>query len=101
VATKLLLYLAKRGQPDILTAMSFLTSRIQNPTAEDLKKLKRVLKYLNETRDIKLRFSCDRDIVIIAYVDSLFGCHSDAKERTGAMISLGDGAVRSRSNKQH
>ena len=42
-----LLYIAKRVRPDILTAVSFLSTRIQAPTDEDWVKLLRVLKYLN------------------------------------------------------
>jgi hypothetical protein len=98
--TAKLLYIAKRARPDILTAVSFLTSRVQNPTVEDNKKLMRVLKYLNGTKNLKLRLSCEKDMVIICYIDSSFGCHPDAKGHTGAMISLGGGAVRSRSTKQ-
>jgi hypothetical protein len=38
-----LYYLAKRVHPQILTAISYLASRVSNPTAEDQKKLDRVL----------------------------------------------------------
>jgi hypothetical protein len=41
-----LLYLAKRARPDILVAVTFLTSRVQAPTVSDNAKLYRVLKYL-------------------------------------------------------
>ena len=36
--TAKLLYLAKRVRPDLLTAISFLTKRVQSPTAEDMRK---------------------------------------------------------------
>eukprot|EP01038_Epipyxis_sp_PR26KG_P018905 gene18905-26771_t len=38
-----LLYVSKRARPDILTAVSLLTSRVQNPNVEDEQKLQRVL----------------------------------------------------------
>lgn len=50
-AVATLLYIAKRGRPDILTAVSFLTTRVQAPTQEDYNKLMRCLKYLNGTQN--------------------------------------------------
>ena len=41
-----LLYLAKRVRPEILTAVSFLTTRVQMCTVDDMQKLKRVIGYL-------------------------------------------------------
>jgi hypothetical protein len=40
-----LLFLAKRGRPDILLAVSFLTTRVKKPDDDDWKKLVRVLGY--------------------------------------------------------
>lgn len=39
-----LLYIAKRFRPDILTAISFLTTRVNSSTEQDMKKLTTVLK---------------------------------------------------------
>ena len=48
-----LLFLAKRVRLDILTAISFLTTRVQSPdTDDDKRKLGRVLKYLNKSRTL-------------------------------------------------
>ena len=41
--TAKLLYLGKRVRPDILTAISFLSKRVQAPTEQDLRKLQRVI----------------------------------------------------------
>lgn len=41
-----LLYLAKRTRPDILTTVSYLTTRVRDPTRDDEKKLERLMKYL-------------------------------------------------------
>ena len=35
----ILMYLAKRIRRDLLTAISFLSTRVQNPTAQDMSKL--------------------------------------------------------------
>ncbi len=41
-----LLFVAKRGRPDVLLAISFLTTRVQKPDEDDWKKLLRVLAHL-------------------------------------------------------
>ncbi len=43
-----LLFVAKRGRPDILLAISFLTTRVKAPDDDDWKKLIRVLSYLKK-----------------------------------------------------
>lgn len=44
-----LLYLSLCVRPDLLVSVTFLWSRVQTPTEEDLSKLKRVLRYLSCT----------------------------------------------------
>lgn len=44
-----LLYLAKRVRGDILTAVSYLTTRVRAPTEDDQEKLERIIKYLRNT----------------------------------------------------
>ena len=56
--TAKLLFLAKRGRPDILLAVSFLTTRVKRPDMDDWKKMMRVLGYLKETIDFELVISC-------------------------------------------
>ncbi len=50
-----LLFMSTRARQDIQTAVAFLTTRVKNPDENDWGKLKRVLKYLNGTRYLKLR----------------------------------------------
>jgi hypothetical protein len=47
-----LLYLAKRVRPDLLTAVSFLATRVNEATMQDQNKLSRLLRYLNATSDM-------------------------------------------------
>jgi hypothetical protein len=54
-----LLFLCKRTQRDIQTAVSFLTTRIKRPDKDDWGKLKRVLRYLRGTRHMKLNLVAD------------------------------------------
>ncbi len=49
-----LLFVAKRARPDILLAVSFMTTRVKNPDMDDWHKLVRVLSYLKGILDISL-----------------------------------------------
>jgi hypothetical protein len=95
-----LLYIAKRTRPDILTAISFLTTRFQSPVKTDATKLQRVLKYLNGTKDLTLSLSSSDPVQLTSYVDASFAVHDDFKSHTGAVSTIGAGAITSRSVKQ-
>ena len=98
--TAKLLYLAKRVRPDILTVVSFLCKRVQEPTVEDMKKLKKVIKYIRHTRDLGIILEADKMLAVLAYVDSSYGVHSDLRSHTGVVIGLGRGPVYAKSSTQ-
>jgi hypothetical protein len=52
--TAQLLFMAMRAQRDIQTVVAFLTIRVKSPDKVDWEKVKRVLKYLNGTKYLKL-----------------------------------------------
>ncbi len=54
-----LLFMATRVRRDIQMAVAFLTTRVKSPGEDDWGKLKRVLKYLNRTKCLKLRLCVD------------------------------------------
>lgn len=95
-----LLYLAKRGRPDILTAVSYLTTRVKGPTTDDWNKLIRVLKYLYGSKDSYLSLSTNGGIIIQAFIDASFAVHDDGKGHTGVSMSLGRGTIYNKSSKQ-
>ena len=70
------------------------------PTEEDWTKLKRLLKYVNGTRKEVLTLSADDLHVLKWYVDASFAVHPDFKSHTGAIMTMGNGAVQSMSRKQ-
>jgi hypothetical protein len=94
-----LLYLAKRSRPDILVAVTFLTSRVQRPTSEDQAKLDRILKYLNGTRQLGITLEQHHNFPV-AYCDASYGVHHDSKSHTGLFITLGAGPIFVGSTKQ-
>jgi hypothetical protein len=95
-----LLFLSGRARRDIQTAVAFLTTRVKSPDEDDWGKVKRVLKYLNGTRQLGLTLSVDNVGIVRWYMDASFAAHDDCKGHTGAMMMLGDGAVISFSSKQ-
>ncbi len=74
-----LLFLAKRGRPDILLEVSFLTTRVKAPDEDNWKKLIRVLSYLNGTLGLVLSISCKDIDKLTWYVDGSYNIHDDMK----------------------
>jgi hypothetical protein len=66
----------------------------------DWEKLMRVVKYLNGTKGENLTLSVDDLRVVKWYVDASFVVHPDFKRYTGAMMTLGKGAMQSIARKQ-
>ena len=98
--TAKLLYLAPRARPDLLTAVSFLCTRVQCPTQEDWMKLSRTLRYLEKTKDLILTLEVDDLCQMHCYVDAAHMLHHDLKGHTGGYTSFGRGAFLAKSKKQ-
>jgi hypothetical protein len=94
------LFLCKRARPDIQQAILVLCTRVKDPNQADWEKLMRVMKYLNGTRNEYLTLSADDLRVVKCYVDASFAVHPDFKSHTGAMMTLGRGAMQSIARKQ-
>ena len=98
-----LLYLAKRTRPECLTAVAFLATRVTKCDLDDLKKLTRLLLYVNGTKErgIVLRPGA-RGIRVRSFVDAAYGVYViDGKSVTGAVTMIGDaGPIHAKSTKQ-
>ena len=86
-----LLFVCKRGRPDLQTAVAFLTTRVKTPDIDDMKKLKRAIAYVRETIDLVLTLESDKLMNIYWWVDASFAIHPDAKSHLGGTMSLGGG----------
>jgi Reverse transcriptase (RNA-dependent DNA polymerase) len=95
-----ILYLAKRARPDLLTAVSFLTTRVLYSTVQDWNKLARLLQYMNLSKNIIMKLSSNEILQISCYVDASFANHSDYKSTSGCVLTLGSGAAHCKSSKQ-
>ena len=94
------LFLCKRARPDIQQAISVLCTRVKNPNQADWAKLIRMMKYLNGTQDERLTLRVDDLRVVKWYVDASFAVHPDFKSHTGAVMTMGKGAIQSIARKQ-
>ena len=95
-----LLFMAKRTRPNIQTAIVFLCARVKTPDVHDWKKLIRVMKYLQLTPFVPLVLGSDGSGIVHWYVDVSFAVHKDMRSHIRALMTLGQGAVISMSNKQ-
>jgi hypothetical protein len=94
------MFLCKRARQDIQLAITFLASRVTNPTEQDWTKLVRVMDFLKATQDDVTILAADQDFIIKWYIDSSFAVHPDFKSHTGATMTMGTGVVTSQSTKQ-
>ena len=94
------LFLAKRGRPDIQQTIALLCTRVREPNESDWNKLIRMMKYLNGSKDKVLTLGADNLRVIKWLIDASFGVHPDFKSHTGAVMTMGKGAIQSISRKQ-
>ncbi len=94
------MFLCKRARPDIEPAIAFLSSRVKEPNEGDWTKLLRVLGFLKGTKNDVLRLEADDTNTLTWYIDAAFAVHADMKSHTGAVFTMGKGAIISGSNKQ-
>ena len=95
-----LMFLAKRGRPDILPGISYLSTRVSDPNKHDWNKLKKLLNFLKKTKNEKLILEADDTQTITWYIDAAFGVHEDMRSHTGACMTLGKGMICTFLNKQ-
>ena len=72
---------------------------MKSPNEDDWGKLKRVLKYLNRTKYLKLTLSVGNLGVLKWYIDGSHNVHWDCKGHGGALFTMGKGATSSYSRK--
>jgi hypothetical protein len=85
---------------NIQTAIAFLSTRVKEPNMDNMKKLTRVIKYLNASIDIVLRLSAKASLMIKWWIDGSFAVHQDMRSHTGGTMSMGHGSIFPNSTKQ-
>lgn len=99
-----LLYLTVNTRPDISVAVSILSRKICNPTEQDLTELKRILKYLSSTKDLKLKVGNnlpESETILEGYADADWaGDVKTRKSTSGYIFKLGGATLSWASRKQ-
>ena len=98
--TAKLLHLSKRPRPDIEPAIAFCTTRVQQPSVDDWKKLRRCVSWLMQTIDDKRIIGCFNLYELFTWVDASFAVHPNMRSHTGGVMSMGFGMIHCRSSKQ-
>jgi len=96
-----LLFLSTRTRPDIAYAVSNVARFCAEPTREHWTAVKRILRYLNGTRDLGLLYNKDSSKECIGYSDADWaGDLDDRKSTSGYIFQMGGAAISWRSKKQ-
>jgi hypothetical protein len=94
------MFLYKRARPDIDQGIAFLSSRVKEANEGDWTKLLRVPGFLKGTNNDVLKLEADDTNTLTWYIDAAFTVHADMKNHTGAMFTMGKGAISGSSTKQ-
>ena len=82
------------SRPDILYAVSILSSRSSVPNKDDLKALSRLIAYLIHSKTLGITFRADSDIQLYGYADASFASPSENyRSHSGYTIHLGLGSA--------
>lgn len=95
-----LLYLSQWSRPDIAFAVNLLSREAASPSVQAWNGIKRVLRYLQETKDFCLRLSAQGEVKLTCFVDSDWANSEDRKSVSGLVMKFGDSVVGWRSRKQ-
>ena len=85
------IYLCTHSRHDIVLTVGELCKRVKAATIEDDKKLDRLICYLRETRDKKLRLQCCMPQRVTASIDAAFANRDMMKSTSGMCVTLGVG----------
>lgn len=91
----MLLFLATNSRPDIAASVAILSQKVQQPRDVDMNEVKRLIRYLIGTQDLKLQLSnSDCKENLFAYSDSDWAENRhDRKSHSGMICFVNGGAV--------
>jgi transposase InsO family protein len=91
----MLLYLSTQTRPDIAASVAILSKRVQDPRDNDLVEVRRVIRYLKGSRNLKLKLNDCHDIEnVFAFSDANWAEDpTDRKSNTGYLVSANGGAA--------
>ena len=81
-----LLYLSRLSRPDISLHVGLLTTKLNNPSAHDMARAKRILLYLHQTKHYKMLFTKSNQLDFKCYTDANFAVERRGLSRSGIVI---------------
>jgi hypothetical protein len=94
-------YSTKRAMPDTCTAITFLTTIVQEPDKDDWNKLIHLMRYIRGTHTMPLILSANGSGILKWWVDTSFAVHPNMRGHSGGGLSLGRGFPIVSSTKQN
>ena len=89
-----LIYAAIGTRPDIAFVAMRLSQFNNNPTEEHIKYARYVLRYLKDTKELKIKYDGASDARLIRYSDSYWGENSNDRHSTsGHIFLMANGAI--------
>ena len=91
----MLLYISTNTRPDISASVSILSQKIKDPTKNDLNEVKRLIKYLKGTKELKLRLSnINGYLSLHAYSDANWAENrTNRKSNSGYICMVNGGTI--------
>jgi Reverse transcriptase (RNA-dependent DNA polymerase) len=91
----MLLYLTTNTRPDIAASVSILSRKVEHPRDNDMNEVKRVIKYLKGTRQLKLMINdVSGNNELTVYSDANWAEDTDdRKSNTGYFVSVNGGTI--------
>jgi len=83
-----LMYVMTATRPDLSAAVNYLSRYQTNPTEELWVCLKRVLRYIKGTLDLKLCYRKGKQDVLLAYADSNWNKSEDSRSTSGYLLQV-------------
>lgn len=93
------MYIGRFTRPEILFAVSVLSTKCNNPTVDDYLKALRVVKYLAGTSTLGIYYSKNRELDPELHVDASHLLHASGHGHGGLMLTLGGCLIYCRSFK--
>lgn len=96
-----LLYISLNTRPDIAASVAILAQKVSKPSMYDWNELKRVLRYLKGSNNLKLYLSSNEEQDLTGYADANWGENrDDGKSNSGYLFKLNGGTISWCSRKQ-
>ncbi|GBN12713.1 Retrovirus-related Pol polyprotein from transposon TNT 1-94 [Araneus ventricosus] len=97
-----LLYIATVSRPDIAVAVNILSRRNEKPRERDWNAVKRIIRYLKTTAELKLIINVDKEPILTAFCDADWANDkSDRKSTSGSVFKLGNCTIQWMSKRQN